>query len=194
MNIKKYLPVLPLLLFSGIALAHPGHTGHDSAGFVSGLLHPLTGLDHLLAMFAVGLWAAQQQGRARFMVPATFVAAMLLSGLLAIQLGIVFPFVEGAIAASVLALGLLVTLAVRLPLLIAVLATALFAINHGYAHGVEIPALASPAGFATGFVLATVVLHAAGFGLVNFLPARFASLARFLGTVAVGAGLWMLAS
>jgi urease accessory protein len=177
-----------------MALAHPGHFSHESSGFFSGLLHPLTGFDHLLAMFAVGLWAAQQQGKTRLAVPTTFVATMLIGGLLGINLSISLPFVENAIAASILALGLLVALAVRLSLLSSVLTTALFAINHGYAHGVEIPDLASPAGFAMGFVLATIGLHAAGFGLVNFLPVRFAPLTRVLGTFSAGVGMWMLAA
>ncbi|ABA59322.1 HupE/UreJ protein [Nitrosococcus oceani ATCC 19707] len=194
MKTKKYLSILALLLFSSIALAHPGHTEHDFSGFISGLLHPLTGLDHLLAMFAVGLWAAQQQGKARLVVPATFILAMLFAGLSAAYLGITLPFVENAIAVSVLALGLLVALAIRLPLFVAILGTALFAVNHGYAHGVEIPVLASPAGFAMGFVLATMALHAIGFGLVSFLPPRFAPLVRMLGTCSAGAGLWLLAS
>lgn len=194
MKTKKHLSMLVLLLFSGVALAHPGHTGHEISGFASGLLHPLTGLDHLLAMFAVGLWAAQQQGKARLAVPATFILTMLFAGLLAAYFGMTLPFVESAIAVSVFALGLLVALAVRLPLFVAMLATALFAINHGYAHGVEIPVLASPAGFAMGFVLATMVLHVVGFGLVSFLPPRFAPLVRTLGTFSAGAGLWLLAS
>jgi urease accessory protein len=143
-------------------------------------------------MFAVGLWAAQQQGKARLAVPTTFVAAMLIGGLLASNLGVWLPFVENGIAVSVLALGLLVALSVRLSLLSSVLTAALFAINHGYAHGMEIPDLASPAGFAMGFVIATIGLHAAGFGLVSFLPARFAPLTRVLGTFSAGVGLWML--
>jgi urease accessory protein len=194
MNIKRYLFILISLLFSSMALAHPGHFSYESFGFSSGLLHPLTGFDHLIAMFAVGLWAAQQQGKTRLAVPTTFVATMLIGGLLGVNLGASWPFVENAIAVSVLALGLLVTLAVRLPLLISVLVTALFAINHGYAHGMEIPELANPAGFAMGFALVTIGLHAVGFGLVSSLPARFAPLTRMLGTFSAGVGLWMLAA
>lgn len=193
MNIEKFSFILVLLLFSSVALAHPDHFSYESSGFSSGLLHPLTGFDHLIAMFAVGLWAAQQQGKSRLAVPTTFVATMLIGGLLGANLGTSLPFMENAIAVSVLALGLLVALAVRLPLLISVLVSALFAINHGYAHGMEIPDLADPVGFTMGFVLATIGLHAAGFGLVSSLPARFAPLTRVLGTFSAGVGLWMLA-
>ncbi|BAW80157.1 HupE/UreJ protein [Candidatus Nitrosoglobus terrae] len=192
MGAKKLLYITALLLFSGVALAHPGHFGHESFGFVSGLLHPLTGFDHLIAMFAVGLWAAQQQGAARLIVPATFVIAMLMGGLLSAYLNIPLLFIENGIAVSVLALGLLVALAVHLPLRISVLMIALFAINHGYAHGIEIPDLANPAGFIVGFVLSTIGLHGTGFGLANILPDRFFSLIRALGVFFAGAGLWML--
>lgn len=194
MDIKKYVSLFALLLFSSIAMAHPGHSGHEGFGFDSGFLHPLTGFDHLLAMFAIGLWAAQQQGKARFVVPATFVITMLLGGLLASNLGVWLPFLENAIAVSVLALGLLVALVLRPPLPLAMLATALFAINHGYAHGMEVPALASPARFALGFLLATIALHAAGFGLANILSTRYAPFIRAFGIFSAGAGLWMLAS
>lgn len=137
---RKILIATTLLLSPALAFAHPGH---DHAGVMSGLAHPLFGLDHLLAMLAVGLWAAQQQGAARWALPLTFVATMLFGGLLGFA-GIEMPLMETGIAGSVLALGLLVALAVRPPVAIAAGLTALFAASHGVAHGLELPALSSP--------------------------------------------------
>lgn len=166
MKLPKLLAALALLAAPALAFAHPGHGEH---GLVAGLAHPLTGLDHLLAMFAVGLWATQQQGAARLALPCTFVGTMLVGGLLGFE-GLQLPFMETGIAASVLALGLCVALAVRPPLPLAMAATALFALAHGVAHGLELPALSSPWLYALGFVAATAALHAAGYALVRFLP------------------------
>ncbi|CAB1275071.1 HupE/UreJ family protein [Candidatus Nitrosacidococcus tergens] len=192
MNIKHLFSFLGLLLFSGTIWPHPGHVDHESIGFFHGLLHPFTGFDHLMAMFAVGLWAAQQQGKTRLAIPVTFISVMLLGGLLGIYFNITLPFVENAIAVSVLALGLFVALTIQLPLFLSIGITALFAINHGYAHGIEIPTLDNPTGFAFGFVLATALLHSLGYGLAYFMPTRFAALTRILGVFSVGAGLWLL--
>ncbi|XKD40168.1 hypothetical protein PA7078_00215 [Pseudomonas aeruginosa] len=185
MKLPKLLAALALLAAPALAFAHPGHGEH---GLVAGLAHPLTGLDHLLAMFAVGLWAAQQQGAARLALPCTFVGTMLVGGLLGFE-GLQLPFMETGIAASVLALGLCVALAVRPPLPLAMAATALFALAHGVAHGLELPDLSSPWLYALGFVAATAALHAAGYALVRFLPQAAAPLVRLAGLASAGAGV-----
>lgn len=190
MKLPKLLAALALLAAPALAFAHPGHGEH---GLVAGLAHPLTGLDHLLAMFAVGLWAAQQQGAARLALPCTFVGTMLVGGLLGFE-GLQLPFMETGIAASVLALGLCVALAVRPPLALAMAATALFALAHGVAHGLELPDLSSPWLYALGFVAATAALHAAGYALVRFLPQAAAPLVRLAGLASAGAGVWLLAA
>ncbi|AKG02066.1 protein hupE [Pseudomonas aeruginosa] len=171
MKLPKLLAALALLAAPALAFAHPGHGEH---GLVAGLAHPLTGLDHLLAMFAVGLWAAQQQGAARLALPCTFVGTMLVGGLLGFE-GLQLPFMETGIAASVLALGLCVALAVRPPL------------------ALELPDLSSPWLYALGFVAATAALHAAGYALVRFLPQAAAPLVRLAGLASAGAGVWLLA-
>lgn len=189
MTLRKALYALALFLTPALAFAHPGH---DSSGLMAGVAHPITGLDHLLAMLAVGLWAAQQQGAARWALPVTFVGTMLLGGLLGFE-GLELPFMETGIAASVLALGLLVAVAVRPPMFVAVSLTALFALAHGVAHGLELPELASPWGYAAGFVAATAALHAAGYGLVRVLPQAAAPLVRVAGGASAVAGAWLLA-
>ncbi|MDW3715968.1 MULTISPECIES: HupE/UreJ family protein [Pseudomonas] len=189
MTLRKALYALALFLTPALAFAHPGH---DSSGLMAGVAHPITGLDHLLAMLAVGLWAAQQQGAARWALPVTFVGTMLLGGLLGFE-GLELPFMETGIAASVLALGLLVAVAVRPPMFVAVGLTALFALAHGVAHGLELPELSSPWGYATGFVAATAALHAAGYGLVRVLPQAAAPLVRVAGGASAVAGAWLLA-
>lgn len=188
MNLRKPLLATLLLLSPALALAHPGH---DHAGVMSGIAHPIFGLDHLLAMVAVGLWAAQQTGKARWALPLTFVATMLLGGLAGFA-GIEMPLMETGIAGSVFALGLLVALAVRPPLPMAALLTALFAASHGVAHGLELPELSSPWGYAVGFVAATAALHALGYGLVRGLPQAAAPLVRIAGAVSAVTGAWLL--
>ncbi|SDS21224.1 HupE/UreJ family protein [Pseudomonas granadensis] len=189
MTLKRILGALALLLAPALAFAHPGH---GDSGLIAGISHPIGGLDHLLAMLAVGLWAAQQQGPARWALPCTFVGTMLIGGLLGFE-GLELPALESGIAASVLALGLAVALAVRPPLVMAVAATALFALFHGVAHGLELPEMSSPWAYAAGFVVATAALHAAGYGVVRVLPQAAAPLVRLAGAASAATGVWLLA-
>ena len=189
MTLKRILGAVALLLTPALAFAHPGH---GDSGLVAGISHPIGGLDHLLAMLAVGLWAAQQQGAARWALPCTFVGTMLLGGLLGFE-GLELPALESGIAASVLALGLAVALAVRPPLFMAMGATALFALFHGVAHGLELPEMSSPWAYAGGFVVATAALHAAGYALVRVLPTAAAPVIRVAGAASAATGVWLLA-
>lgn len=189
MNLRKSLFAIALFLSPAVAFAH---TGHEHAGLLAGLAHPLLGPDHLLAMLAVGLWAAQQAGAARWALPLTFIISLLMGGLLGFN-GVQVPLMENAIAASVLAFGLLVAVAIRLPMLIALALTALFALTHGVAHGLELPVLTSPWGYAAGFVVATAALHASGYALVRSLPRAAAPVVRLLGVASAFTGAWLLA-
>lgn len=140
------------------------HTeGGIVGGFASGFTHPLFGLDHIIAMFAVGLWGAFLGAPAIWMLPIVFPLVMALGGALGV-LGIPVPAVETGIAVSAIALGLLVALAARPPLWVAAAAVGCFAIFHGHAHGTELPAAANPLSYAVGFVTSTGLLHAAGIG------------------------------
>lgn len=169
---QRGLPLLLIFLLPSLAQAHPGPPGHTH-GFANGLMHPLTGLDHICAMVAVGLWAAQRGGRALWLVPATFVSVMIVGGILGMgHTGI--PYVEQGIAASVLVLGILIAAAVRLPLAASSAIVGLFALFHGYAHGAEIPATASGLAYGVGFVAATTCLHLCGIGIGLFIK-RFVS-------------------
>lgn len=157
-------PALALvaLLLPTAALAHTG-VGAHGAPFAAGVLHPLLGADHLLAMVAVGLFAAMMGGRARWAYPASFVGAMLVGGLLGYE-GADLPVIEPTILASVIVLGLAIALALRPPLALACAVIALFGAAHGYAHGLEGRALGGLP-YALGFVLATVALHGLGLAL-----------------------------
>ncbi|MGE7368038.1 HupE/UreJ family protein [Neorhizobium sp. NPDC001467] len=141
---------------------------HEHGSFMAGFSHPLFGMDHILVMTAVGLWAAQiaqdsVSRRALWMVPAAFVGTMALGFVLAV-FGIDLPFVEPAILASVIALGLLVAMAIRPPVAFCAALVGLFALFHGHAHGGELGS-AGALQFGAGFVMATGLLHAAGIGL-----------------------------
>ena len=147
------------------------HMLFESSGWTGGLLHPFLGADHVLAMVAVGLWAAQQGGRALWGVPLAFVS-VLVAGALAAVAGFPLPAVEPGIAATVVALGLLVAGAVRVPLAGGMAVAGVFALLHGHAHGSEWIAQGSLWSYAAGFVVATALLHASGIAAGRALSAR----------------------
>jgi hydrogenase/urease accessory protein HupE len=159
--------------------AAAAHTGAETAqGLVDGFRHPLFGWDHLLAMLAVGIWAAQQRGRAVFAIPLAFVAVMSLGGAAGAH-GIAVPGVEPLIALSVLVFGVLVGVRARPGPALGMLVAGFFAFFHGYAHGSEVPTSASFASFGVGFLAATLLLHGAGWIIAFAASALFASPAAF---------------
>ncbi|MCG3133400.1 MAG: hypothetical protein HMLKMBBP_00557 [Planctomycetes bacterium] len=160
-------------LLSGQAWAHPGF---GAPSFAGGLAHPVSGADHVLAMLAVGVWASQICGRARWALPLAFVGVMAAGGALGMS-GVAMPLVEAGIAGSVVVLGLLVACAARWPLLAAAPLVAAFALFHGHAHGTELPATASATGYVAGFVIATALLHGAGLWLGHAASSRGRSMA-----------------
>lgn len=172
---------------TGPAFAHLDPTEHGS--FMAGLTHPLSGADHMLAMIAVGLWAAQIGGRARLLVPAAFVSLMSLGFILALA-GMPLPFVEPGILASVIGLGLLVMLAVRMPIAVSTVIVGIFALFHGHAHGGELGGAAVMT-FGLGFVAATALLHAAGVSLGMLVGGRNPIVTRILGTATALGGAWL---
>jgi urease accessory protein len=182
--------VLLLLLASVPAQAHP-QVGR-AAGFVSGLRHPVSGLDHALAMIAVGVWGAQLGAPAVWLLPVAFPMVMAFGGFLGLA-GVPIPGVEVGVALSAVLLGLLVAFEARPPLWLAVVIVGLFAIFHGHAHGTELPAGESGVLYSIGFVVATGCLHATGIGigLAHRWPAGRTAL-RFAGTVVATAGLAFL--
>ena len=156
---------LAALTFFITAVAAEAHTGVGSTmGFTHGFGHPFSGLDHILAMVAVGLFAANLGGRALWLVPLSFVAMMAAGSALGVA-GVAMPFVEIGIAASVIVLGLAVAMQWKLPVAGAMSLVGFFALFHGHAHGGEMPADASGLAYGVGFVIATAMLHAAGIGL-----------------------------
>jgi len=175
------------------AFAHVGV--HSTAeGFVSGFSHPLSGLDHILAMLAVGLWAAQA-GRSGKWLMLVFPMMMLLGAGLGLH-GLAIPGVEIGICLSVLMLGLLVTAAVRLPLWAGSLLLTVFALLHGQAHATELPPGSDSVRYMAGFVLATALLHGIGFFQARFAAARLAmagKLIRGCGALISVAGAYLLA-
>lgn len=156
------IAALAVALAPAIASAHTGIGA--TTGFLHGFWHPIGGIDHVLAMVAVGLFAAQLGGRALWAVPATFVAVMAAGGTLGMA-GVALPAVEVGIALSVLVLGLVVLAGRRWPLGLAMALVAVFAVFHGHAHGSEMPVDASGLSYGLGFMLATALLHLAGIGL-----------------------------
>jgi urease accessory protein len=155
-----------VLVLAGTGVAH-AHTGLEHAfSFGAGFRHPWSGLDHLLAMLAVGLWAGLVGGRALWAWPVAFVAVMVLGGAFGMA-GLALPLVESGILASVVVLGLLVLAAIRLPVASGAAVLAAFALLHGHAHGAELPADAAAATYAAGFAIATALLHALGIGIAH---------------------------
>jgi len=171
------------LMAASPALAHPGH----GAGLAGGFLHPLTGADHVLAMLAVGLWAALRGRRAALAWPAAFVAAMA-AGFMAVQAGLVLPQLEAMIAGSVILLGAAIALRLAAPVWLGAVAIAAFGLFHGGAHGMELHG--EPLPFAAGFLIASVTLHGIGYALaiaLERLALRWS--ARLAGAGIAAAGL-----
>lgn len=141
------------------------HTGvGEASGLVHGFGHPASGLDHILAMVMVGLFAYQLGSRALWLVPATFVLVMAAGGVLGVT-GINVPFVEMGIALSVIVVGAIVAVGVKAPVAVAMGIVGLFATFHGYAHGAEMPENAGGLAYGAGFMIATALLHILGIGM-----------------------------
>jgi urease accessory protein len=186
-----FLPIAALLVLLPAPAA--GHViSGAQGGFGSGFTHPLTGPDHFLAMFAVGLWGAQMGGRPVWTLPVTFPIIMVVGGVAGMA-GIPLPGIEIGIALSILALGLAIAFAWRPAEWVALALIAYFALCHGHAHGVELPLSADPADYAVGFVLATGMIHlfgiGVGLGLNKPLQGR---LSRGLGALIALGGIYFL--
>ena len=188
---KRIFPfVMLLMLGASPALAHIG-VG-STASFAVGVAHPLSGLDHMAVMIAVGLWAALKGGRALWVWPAAFVGVMLIGGALG-MMHVPGPFVEPGILASVVALGLLVALAVDMPVWLGAVVVAVFALLHGHAHGSEVAENIGGAEYMAGFALATATLHLVGIGFaLTMARASLRPVIRIAGVacMAIGAGLY----
>lgn len=188
---KRALLLLALMCASAAVRAHSDEI--VAGGFVSGYLHPLTGLDHLLAMVAVGIWGATLGRPLVWALPVAFPLLMVVGGVLGIA-GIKLPYVEPGIAMSVVVLGLAILSAWRAPVGVAIGIVAAFGVLHGYAHGTELPTTAAPAAYAAGFVVSTGLLHLAGIamGLIKSVP-HGPQWLRASGGAIAAAGVWILA-
>lgn len=184
----RLLVAIALLLAPSVALAHPGHGGDSS--LLRGFIHPFGGIDHLLAMTAVGLFAAHLGGRALWAVPMTFVAVMALGGVFGAT-GVSLPFTETAIALSVLVFGFMIFSGMTPPVHTAMALVGIFAAFHGHAHGTEMPVGVSGAVYGVGFMVATALLH--GFGITLALAiGRFEEAPRRLATQTCGVAIALI--
>lgn len=185
-NIIRIATVVGGMSLASVASAHGGHG--DS--FLAGVAHPLFGLDHALAMIAVGLWAYRLGGRATWLVPSAFLVLMGAGGASAMA-GMAGGSAETGITASVLLLGLLAAFLVRLPAWFAATVAGAFAVFHGYAHGLEMPAQHAQWSYVPGFLFGTAILHAAGMLFAASLRERSAML-RITGVSIAAVGGWLL--
>ncbi|RJT22949.1 protein hupE [Mesorhizobium waimense] len=190
----KRLTFLLLGVFATTVPAFAHFRPGDHGSIVSGLTHPFTGLDHIVVMIAVGLWAAAIGGRAKWLVPSAFLGCMITGYAVSIA-GAELPFVEPTILASVIVLGILIAAPIRLPTVPGALLVGVFALFHGAAHGGEVGS-ADTLAFGIGFAVATALLHAAGigFGLMLGSGTRIGrtagnALSRILGGLAAAVGI-----
>ena len=193
---RKLLPALAALIAVAptAAFAHPGHG--EAIGFAAGFLHPMTGLDHVLCMVAVGIFAVVLGGRALVLVPLSFVGMMVVGFLLGAN-GLDLPFVELAIALSSVVIGAVAASGKSMPIAAAMSLVGAFAVFHGLAHGAEMPANASGLEFAAGFMSATALLHAAGIvaavGVARLAGGHGRTAARLAGGAFALGGIGILA-
>jgi urease accessory protein len=181
--------VLAISAATNVALAHTGADHQYS--FLAGLQHPFTGIDHMLAMVAVGLWAGLNGGRALWAWPAAFVGVMIVGGVLGAA-EVPLPWVEPGILASVVVLGLLVVAALHLPIVAGALVVGVFALLHGHAHGSEIQLEMDAATHALGFVAATAILHGIGLAIASVASGTYGRLAvRGAGALVAAVGAYL---
>lgn len=185
-----YRTLLPLALLLTAPVAAQAHPGHGPYNFADGFVHPFSGIDHLLAMLAVGLWAARLGGRALWSMPLVFVA-MLAAGAAAAVAGLPLPLVEGGIATSLVVFGAALSFSRPLGLKSSLVLVGLFAVFHGYAHGQEMPDTASGLLYGCGFILASLSLQATGI-LVGLRSADRSRLIRAAGIAIAGTGVLLL--
>ena len=188
--------VLCGLLTVWLMLLAPGGQAHVEAGgagsVVAGFLHPVTGIDHVVAMVAVGLWGAVLGPPAIWLLPVAFPMVMAFGGLLGL-LAVPLPGVETGIALSALVLGVLVMFQTRLPLVLTFLLVGLFALFHGFAHGIELPEGADALLFSLSFVVATGLLHLVGIALGEVRRWAWGpSVLKLAGAVIAAVGIWSL--
>ncbi len=186
----KLIAAAFLALTSNAALAH---TGHGASSLAAGLSHPFSGLDHILAMLAVGLWAAQNGRNRLWLSPAVFMITLAAGAGTSMIWQHPLPALEAGIALSVLALGFMIVFFVQLPIRQSMAIIALFGLLHGYAHGLELPQSATPAAYVLGFLAATAVLHLAGMAASTALRQRPAALATIAGGSIAMSGVGLLA-
>lgn len=173
--VLRRVMIMGLLMLLGLVarpvFAHDAETVEKFGSYIGGLVHPILGLDHLLAMLSVGIVSAQFGGRAIWTVPATFVTVMAVGGLIGL-VGPSLSVVEYGIALSVIALGAAIAVESSIPLGLAMVAVGFFATFHGYAHGAEMPTVAQPLGYALGFLTGTAVIHISGV-LIGDIPGHY---------------------
>ncbi len=189
--LKFFRLVLPaLVMFSGTAFAHSGEG--ITGGFMNGFMHPILGFDHVTAMVAVGILGAFLGRPAIWILPVVFPLVMAFGGILGI-VGIQIPHIETGIAVSSIVLGLIIALALKMPLWIAAILVAAFSIFHGHAHGTELPTSVNPLSYSVGFVISTGLLHLAGIAIGELIrwPAGVV-IARVIGGVIALAGVGFL--
>lgn len=190
-NLLRSMAAVTLMTTLASAQAH---TGHGAEGFIAGIVHPLMGLDHLLAMVAVGIWSVVMLPKARRLAgPALFVA-MLLAGALVALASVALPLIEPGVAASVAILGALLLLARRIGLITGLALISVAALLHGYAHGSELAAGQSFASYAAGFMLGSVALHGVGLAVGNALQNLPTWIGRTAAVLMGASGLVMLAA
>lgn len=191
MNRLTRVLVGALLLAPSLALAHVAE-GDIQGGFLAGVSHPVLGIDHVIAMVAVGLWGAQLRAPAIWLLPVTFPVVMAFGGMLG-ALGLPIPGIEIGIAISAIVLGAMVAFAARPPLAFAAAVVGAFAVFHGHAHGAELPESANAIAYSAGFVIATGTLHALGIliGTVNRWPLGARALRAGGAAISLG-GLYFL--
>jgi urease accessory protein len=180
-----------ILFFIASVMPAAAHPGHADQSLYSGFMHPIMGIDHVMAMLCVGAWSALVGGARTWAWPLAFVAAMIGGGWLGYA-GVALPLVEQGIAASLVVIGLLLALAIKAPTAAGLALVATFAIFHGHAHGAEV-GQASFVPYLAGFVISTSALHVAGIGIANGLVRMFSVMpVRLIGAATAAAGMALL--